>query len=118
MLGRATVPVAIMALLGGCGEPTIEGELGNREKIARQQACSRIYRTEGYDQILLSTGGGDVDQIAFDALGPAKQRRLAELVACLRSGGAVEPMDIQFYNSGRNLRRIRAANDIDFAAGS
>jgi hypothetical protein len=102
-------------LLCACGEPRIEGELAFETKMARLQACNRLWRTEGFSRVT-PDASGRVDQLEFEQIGPAKQRRLAELVACQRSHGAVEPMVIQFYVSGRNLKRISATNDIDFAS--
>ena len=106
---------ATSLLLGACGEPRIEGELDFKAKMARLQACNRLWRAEGFSRVMSDTRGR-VDQLEFEQLGPLKQRRLAELVACQRSGGAVEPMVVQFYVSGRNLKRISATNDIDFAS--
>ena len=103
-------------LLSACGEPRIEGELDFKATVARLQACNRLWRAEGFSRIMPQAGSGRVDQLEFEQLGPVEQRRLAELVACQRSSGAVEPMVIQFYASGRNLARISAKNDIDFAS--
>jgi len=107
---------ATSLLLCACGEPRVEGELDFDAKIARLQACNRLWRTEGFARVTPDTSGRVADQQEFEELGPAKQRRLAELLACQRSGGAVEPMVIQFYGQGRNLKRVSAANDIDFAS--
>lgn len=106
---------AASLLLVACGEPRIEGDLDFDAKMARLQACNRLWRTEGFARVAPNESGR-VDQLAFDGLGPVKQRRLAELLACQRSGGAVEPMVIQFHVSGRNLKRVSATNDIDFAS--
>jgi len=103
-------------LLSACGEPRIEGELDFRARMARLQACNRLWRTEGFTRVMSDGSSGRVDQLAFEEIGPVKQKRLAELAACQRSEGAVEPMAIQFYVSGRNLKRISATNDIDFAS--
>ena len=107
---------AASLLLSACGEPRIEGELDFEAKFARLQACNRLWRVEGYSRVMPQGGSGRVDQLEFERLGPVKQRRLAELAACQRSSGAVEPMVIQFYVSRRNLKRISAKNDIDFAS--
>lgn len=107
---------AVSLLLSACGEPRIEGELDFKAKVTRLQACNRLWRVEGFARVMPQAGSGRVDQLEFEQLGPIKQRRLAELVACQRSFGAAEPMVIQFYVSGRNLTRISARNDIDFAS--
>ena len=107
---------AASLLLSACGEPRIEGDLDFEATVARLQACNRLWRVEGFSRIMRQPGSGRVAELEFEQLGPVKQRRLAELAACQRSFGAVEPMVIQFHVSGRNLTRISAKNDIDFAS--
>ena len=113
-LGAAAL--GAMLALGACGPNRIEGELTLEQARERMQACNRIYREEGFDDVLLIPGTGSIDRIAFEALGPTQQQRLAEVAACLRSGGRVQPMTVEFYIPGRTIARIGAANDIDFAA--
>ena len=111
---RAVI-LPVTLLLAACGLDRIEGELSREQAVERMQACNLLWREEEFGRVMQSPISGRVDQVAFDALGPAKQRRLAELAACLRSRGRVEPMPIQIHVSGRNLKLINAANDLDFA---
>ena len=114
--GRLALAVLACAYLSACGEPRIDRELSFDEQMDRMRACNRTWREEGFDTVLIAIGSGSVNQVDFEGLGSAKQRRMAELVACLRSSGAVEPMKVEFYAQGRNLRSFEVANDIDFAA--
>ena len=116
-LPRAALLLALPPLaLAACGPDRLAGELTLEQSRQRMQACNRILREEGFDEVLQIPGTGSVERVAWEALGPAKQRRLAELSACLRSSGQVEPLTVEFYIPGRTLARIDAANDIDFAA--
>lgn len=104
----------VLALIS-CDEPRVSAKLGIEEQHERRAACVKVWRDEGYSEVVASPSRGFADQLAFEELGPSKQRRMAELSACIRSGGATEKMEVEFYSRDRTLRKITAMNDIDWA---
>ncbi|WP_299194763.1 hypothetical protein [uncultured Erythrobacter sp.] len=105
-----------LGLASSCSSPTIEGSLSPEDRLARIQACNAAWRDEGFDKVGAIQATGRVDQLAFEALGSAKQKRMAEILACRITSGEVRQQRIEFHADGRVLKVVTAANNIDFAA--
>lgn len=103
---------------GDPGPARIEGPLGPEAQAARSRACEA--RLVHYRDLGVVRHGGarpGVDREAWVALGNAERREIAEIAACIASGGQVAERIVSITEEGglRVIATERIANDRDFA---
>jgi len=109
----------LVASATACTQPArLSGPLTEKQRLARLQACARLFNEVRGFAVVPFPGGGGVRVDKWVELSDREQTQMIDLVACLQRGGDLGPVEVRLINSDTREPYLdrRVSNNRDFAA--